>query len=78
MCGRAAQTVHSIHIASNSFGVPTTSRQISAGIVSHSSEVTSDLPRVGGEERNNYNLSPGMDAAVIWMENGELTMDRKV
>ena len=28
--------------------------------------------------RNNYNMSPGMDAMVFWMEDGQLCLDRKV
>lgn len=30
------------------------------------------------EGKDNFNMSPGMSAAVIWMDDGELKMDKKV
>lgn len=83
MCGRAAQTAHAIQFAANFFGVP-------PGNPNSSTRESRNLPpeaqgdakheslSSGKEHRDNYNLSPGMDATVIWLENGELKMDRKV
>lgn len=84
MCGRAAQTAHAIQFAANFFGVP-------ARNADTSTREPPNLPpeAQGGDPanesfssakrtRDNYNLSPGMDAVVIWLENGELKMDRKV
>ena len=38
------------------------------------------MANIGLEEgsRDNYNMSPGMDASVIWMEDGEFKVDQKV
>ena len=81
MCGRAAQTAHAIQFAANFFGVPHRNADASTreptpetqgGDTRHESSSS------GKGHRDNYNLSPGMDAVVIWLENGELRMDRKV
>jgi hypothetical protein len=80
MCGRAAQTVHASHIAAGSLGLKIrTVNQHGAATtdVSHEPKYQ-ELHGNSFSERDNYNLSPGMDAAVIWMEHGELKMDRKV
>ena len=84
MCGRAAQTAHAIQFAANFFGVPRRNADASARETPHiPPETQGGDPKHASsssakEYRDNYNLSPGMDAVVIWLENGELKMDRKV
>jgi hypothetical protein len=81
MCGRAAQTGNTTQIVANSFGVSRSSGANDVSIQGGNANML-DSSRNAGNLRNidrdNYNMSPGMDAAVIWMENGELKMDRKV
>jgi len=82
MCGRAAQTVHASHVAAASLGIKNQSRNHNDVAPSELSDGKSHsyvLPDGKGmSESDNYNMSPGMDAAVIWMDGGELKMDRKV
>jgi hypothetical protein len=77
MCGRAAQTATTTRVAAATFGV---SRPDKAADVPSKGQDTDmvDSSSSGDGDRDNYNLSPGMDAAVIWIEHGELKMDRKV
>lgn len=89
MCGRAAQTVNAAHFAASSFGAKQpehTKRKAPADSSSSQDKVestrsstdSSNADAYAKQDRDNYNMSPGMDAAVIWMENGELKIDRKV
>jgi hypothetical protein len=81
MCGRAAQTAIATQIAAASFGVPRASRANDVAAQGHTTDSVDSsrsTGKLGNGDRDNYNMSPGMDAAVMWMENGELKMDRKV
>lgn len=90
MCGRAVQTVQAAHFAASSFGAqrlshPGEPRNDTAFDQSNDdtnnggpSDSSDPREKYSNVDRDNYNMSPGMDAAVIWMENGELKMDRKV
>mmetsp|Transcript_73677 Transcript_73677/g.213444 ORF Transcript_73677/g.213444 Transcript_73677/m.213444 type:complete len:101 (+) Transcript_73677:200-502(+) len=85
MCGRAAQTVHASHCAASSFGLDVSSRPTAAKKQDDFENDDGSQNHEGGSsvayqkiDRDNYNMSPGMDAAVMWMENGRLKMDRKV
>lgn len=82
MCGRFAQTTNATHVAASSFGVSRASKASDISAHGRNSDSVDDFSSKSGElgngDRDNYNMSPGMDAAVIWMENGELKMDRKV
>eukprot|EP00934_Nitzschia_sp_Nitz4_P000069 Nitzschia sp. Nitz4//scaffold3_size479765//232072//233338//NITZ4_000097-RA/size479765-processed-gene-1.289-mRNA-1//-1//CDS//3329550749//69//frame0 len=91
MCGRAAQTVHIAQVAAASFGVNVTNNRIvpppnarsrndanhTAG-GNHAQQTSESSITTGYEVRDNYNMSPGMDATVIWLENGKIQADRKV
>ena len=78
MCGRAAQTVHASYAAARSLGIspPATKAKEEAGNDEGEADGSSSTSYRG--DRDNYNMSPGMDAAVIWEEVGQLKMDRKV
>lgn len=83
MCGRAAQTVYAAHCAASSFGIPRPAAAAPPSEQNDESKQNEEAP--AGEtakkysgERDNYNMSPGMDASVIWEENGKLQMDRKM
>jgi hypothetical protein len=81
MCGRAAQTVSTSQIAAASLGITNLSRiQREGSMPDTSNEIKYDDSEVGANntDKDNFNMSPGMDAAVIWMENGQLKMDRKM
>jgi len=81
MCGRAAQTVYASQVAASCLGVKNVSGNQGKAVTSEPSVEHQDNFVHDGRshsERDNYNMSPGMDAAVMWMEDGELRMDRKV
>ena len=83
MCGRAAQTVYASQVAAACLGVKDNSGNQSNAVTSESSVEQNYQDKFVHDghthsERDNYNMSPGMDAAVMWMEDGELRMDRKV
>ena len=80
MCGRAAQTVHASQVAAVCLGVKKLSGNQCAAVASSVEQSEESFVQDGRshQERDNYNMSPGMDAAVMWMEDGELRMDRKV
>ena len=81
MCGRAAQTVAATLVAAATFGVSKgteTNDVPSAGQNSGTFASPTNSGKLDLTSRDNYNMSPGMDAAVIWMEKGELKMGRKV
>lgn len=81
MCGRAAQTVHAAQVAAANFGVSRANKAMNVPLRGQSAGGTdsaSNVDKYGNGDRDNYNMSPGMDAAVIWIENGELKTDRKV
>mmetsp|Transcript_27521 Transcript_27521/g.42363 ORF Transcript_27521/g.42363 Transcript_27521/m.42363 type:complete len:364 (+) Transcript_27521:69-1160(+) len=79
MCGRAAQTLQAAKDGAELVGVPL------VGIDEHRGSNGQDDPfegkgagSGGHEQRDNYNMSPGMDALIIWNECGRLKMGRKV
>jgi putative SOS response-associated peptidase YedK len=76
MCGRAAQTLDAANLAGASLGATPNNFQTSSGssINQGSSHDKSD----DYELQDNYNMSPGMDAIVMWKEDGKIRMDRKV
>lgn len=77
MCGRAAQTVGVANLAGDSLGA-TPSGHRTRPERSNQNTTTSHTSRNEYEPKDNYNLSPGMDAVVMWKEEGKLIMDRKV
>ena len=86
MCGRAVQTVSTSHAAARSLGIKSQAEFISNAMQCTGQEskhhAAQQAPsEVQGSDHSvddNFNMSPGMDAAVIWMENGKMKMDRKV
>lgn len=71
MCGLAAQSAVSVESATNEFGArPRPSRPVQDED-SNKNEQNDDDSR----QRDNFNLSPGMDAAVMHMEQGTLQVD---
>ena len=84
MCGRAAQTNHAVHAAAEALGVPDNSgtahrAQNAAAASPHQAEETIHDSH-GYPVNDNYNMSPGMDATVFYInrQTGHLEMDRKV
>ncbi len=81
MCGRAAQTLNVANLAGDSLGATPSghrTRPERSNNSSHQNTTTSRTSRNEYELKDNYNLSPGMDAVVMWKEEGKLIMDRKV
>lgn len=69
MCGRTAQTVHSVRTAVASL----------KAAYGGSHPQIDDTPLQDPEIKDNFNLSPGMDAFVIWKDDkGVVQVDRKV
>jgi putative SOS response-associated peptidase YedK len=69
MCGRVAQTVQAISAALESFGVAPAEQ-------THNS--TGEDDDVSQADNNNYNMSPGMSATVLFGKAGEIQAAPKV
>jgi putative SOS response-associated peptidase YedK len=88
MCGRAAQTQGAVGIAASAMGLPFSKPSAAAastggvgGPDDHdASSTTNTSPDKSFPPRDNYNLSPGMDAVVFWRDplEGKVNVDRKV
>jgi putative SOS response-associated peptidase YedK len=77
MCGRTAQTLASVRFAAATV-CPNSSDSLSAATLDRSNQgdnAPDDVPPV---YRDNFNLSPGMDAIVFWKEGGQVQWGRKV
>ena len=82
MCGRAAQTINVAKLAGESLGaIPEIVQKTS----SSTSNLTSSCDKRGNDEGkgpvldeggDNYNMSPGMDAIVMYKEGGKVKMHR--
>ena len=80
MCGRAAQTYRAASAAADSLGVEVA--QVSPITDPTANAAAKEEMTSGGDEHesvfDNYNMSPGMDAFVIWKDGGgKLQMSRK-
>lgn len=85
MCGRAAQTFQAATAAAQSLGVPESNRNTQRPQHRTSGSSTPAAPNaVGATEQqaelsvDNFNMSPGMDAIVIFQDNKQLTAGRKL
>jgi putative SOS response-associated peptidase YedK len=85
MCGRAVQTVGVAVNAARRFGVSPSNASSSSSSAMHSSSSSSPAEEQSHDTttklddipRDNFNMSPGMDAIVIYMEDGKLKLDKK-
>lgn len=74
MCGRTAQSYRVAAAAAENLGVPP-----GAHVEEETAAADSEQAESPKGPRDNYNLSPGMDAIVIWKgSDGRLTAGRKV
>jgi putative SOS response-associated peptidase YedK len=78
MCGRAAQTLHAAKLGAEMVGAPLVGLDDRRGGSPENASPIKDAESSDHEQRDNYNMSPGMDAAVIWKDDGELKTGRKV
>ena len=92
MCGRTAQTQQVVALSARHFGLSVdvpSHNNVNAGTGAHHPSSSGDAPNPGAshtttdspygyEWRDNYNLSPGMDAMVFYKDDGEMRVDRKV
>jgi putative SOS response-associated peptidase YedK len=76
MCGRAAQTLQVANLAATSLGAAQNNNSTRTDGGNSTSQNSTSKEHY--EQRDNYNMSPGMDALVTWKEDGKITMDRKV
>jgi putative SOS response-associated peptidase YedK len=83
MCGRAAQTYAAVQAAAGAIGADTSYLMEEARREEHEAEHESTAAGAeaeeSGEQRGNYNLSPGMEAVVFWKdERGQMRAETKV
>jgi putative SOS response-associated peptidase YedK len=85
MCGRAAQTEFAIRTAAEVLGANRKNASTTThGSLDSSSRARTDATAVhknnSASTRDNYNMSPGMDAVVFWLDRTtrDVKMDRKV
>jgi len=81
MCGRAAQTHHAVRAAAESLGLASSSasqnNETATAAAPSRNQSTSSSSNIE-EWQDNYNMSPGMDALVIWKVGDSVKISRKV